>query len=186
MALAAGNSRTLRVLLLVHRSAPRDPELVYSDRLRPHHQHCTKPPPRAGETIASPILFLSISPSIFQLVLSHYSRQTADLGPTESFAARQLRTTIDVVCPPSLAFLHGGLHLQVTHHLFPRLPRHNLMEASMMVKEFAKEWDLEYAEFGFIRGNQDVRNVLRQVADQAKIMGIVAEYHVQEAMKKST
>lgn len=55
-----------------------------------------------------------------------------------------------------------------------------------MVKEFAKEWDLEYAEIGFIRGNQDVRDVLRQVADQAKIVGIVAEHHVQEAMKKST
>lgn len=56
----------------------------------------------------------------------------------------------------------------------------------MMVKEFAKEWDLEYAEFGFVRGNQDVRNILRQVADQAKIMGVVAEHQVQEAMKKST
>lgn len=56
----------------------------------------------------------------------------------------------------------------------------------MMVKEFAKEWDLEYAEFGFVRGNQDVRNILRQVADQAKIVGIVAEHHVQEAVKKST
>jgi len=55
-----------------------------------------------------------------------------------------------------------------------------------MVKEFAKEWDLEYAEFGFIRGNQDVRNVLRRVADQARIVGMVAEHHIQEAMKKST
>ena len=131
------------------------------------------------------LFYSSLSPTLFQLVLSHYSRSTADLGPTESFVARQLRTTVDVVCPPSLAFLHGGLHLQVTHHLFPRLPRHNLMEASLMVKEFAKEWDLEYAEFGFVRGNQDVRSVLRQVADQAKIVGIVAEHHVQEAMKKS-
>ena len=132
------------------------------------------------------LFYYWLSPSTFQLVLSHYSRPTADLGPTESFAARQLRTTVDVVCPPSLAFLHGGLHLQVTHHLFPRLPRHNLMEASLMVKKFAKEWDLEYAEFGFIRGNQDVRNVLRQVADQARIVGIVAEHHVQEAIKKSS
>jgi len=55
-----------------------------------------------------------------------------------------------------------------------------------MVKEFAKEWDLEYAEFGFIRGNQDVRNVLRRVADQARIVRMVAEHHIQEAMKKST
>lgn len=55
-----------------------------------------------------------------------------------------------------------------------------------MVKGFAKEWDLEYAEFGFIRGNQDVRNVLRQVADQARIVSMVAEHQIQEAIKKST
>jgi sphingolipid 8-(E)-desaturase len=111
---------------------------------------------------------------------------TADLGPTESFAHRQLRTTIDVICPPSLAFLHGGLHLQVTHHLFPRLPRHNLLEASKLVKEFANEQGLEYAEFGFVQGNKDVRNVLKSVAEQVKIVGIVADSHVQEAMKRNT
>jgi len=126
------------------------------------------------------------SPLHVQIVLSHFSRSTEDLGPLESFPHRQLRTTTDVICPEYLGFIHGGLHLQVTHHLFPRLPRHNLMEASLMVKEFAKEWDLEYAEFGFIRGNQDVRNVLRRVADQARIVRMVAEHHIQEAMKKST
>lgn len=55
-----------------------------------------------------------------------------------------------------------------------------------MVKEFAKEWDLEYAEFRFIRGNQDVRSILKEVADQARIVGMVAEHHIQEAIKKST
>jgi len=90
-----------------------------------------------------------------------------------------------VICPPSLAFLHGGLHLQVTHHLFPRLPRHNLLEASMLVKKFAKEQGLEYAEFGFLEGNRDVRNVLKSVAEQVKIVGIVADSHVQEMLGRS-
>jgi len=75
--------------------------------------------------------------------------------------------------------------LQVTHHLFPRLPRHNLLEASQLVKEFANEQGLEYAEFGFVKGNEDVRNVLKSVAEQVKIVGIVADSHVQEAMKKN-
>ncbi|OCH96070.1 fatty acid/sphingolipid desaturase [Obba rivulosa] len=123
------------------------------------------------------------SPVHIQIVLSHFSRSTADLGPAESFPARQLRTTVDVICPPAIEFIHGGLHLQVTHHLFPRLPRHNLREASLLVKEFAKEQGLEYAEFGFVEGNEDVRNVLRQVADQVKIVGIVADAEVREAIK---
>jgi len=114
------------------------------------------------------------SPLHVQIVLSHFSRSTADLGPHESFPHRQLRTTSDVICPDSLAFLHGGLHLQVTHHLFPRLPRHNLRRASMLVKQFAEREGLEYAEFGFIEGNAEVRGVLRHVATQLSIVGRVA------------
>ncbi|KAF9237310.1 delta 8-sphingoloid desaturase protein [Melanogaster broomeanus] len=127
---------------------------------------------------------VATSPLHVQIVLSHYSMSTADLGPTESFPARQLRTTTDVICPPYLSFVHGGLHLQVTHHLFPRLPRHNLREASMLVKEFAKEQGLVYAEFGFISGNGDVLNVLKGVADQARIVGMVADGEIREAMGK--
>ncbi|KAI0082279.1 fatty acid/sphingolipid desaturase [Panus rudis PR-1116 ss-1] len=123
------------------------------------------------------------SPLHVQIVLSHFSRSTADLGPSESFVARQLRTTVDVICDPSIEFIHGGLHLQVTHHLFPRLPRHNLRKASLLVKEFAKEHGLEYAEFGFLEGNGEVRSVLKQVADQVKIVGMVAEANVREAIE---
>jgi sphingolipid 8-(E)-desaturase len=89
-----------------------------------------------------------------------------------------------VICPPSLAFVHGGLHLQVTHHLFPRLPRHNLKRASALVKAFAAEQGLEYAEFGFVEGNAEVRGVLRSVAEQVKIVGMVAEGEVREAMAR--
>ncbi|KAF8528014.1 fatty acid/sphingolipid desaturase [Hysterangium stoloniferum] len=123
------------------------------------------------------------SPLHIQIVLSHFSRSTTDLGPQESFPHRQLRTTTDVICPPSLAFLHGGLHLQVTHHLFPRLPRHSLLAASKLVKVYAKEQGLEYAEFGFIQGNEEVRNVLQEVARQVGIVKMVAEVNIKEAMK---
>jgi sphingolipid 8-(E)-desaturase len=123
-------------------------------------------------------------PSIPQIVLSHFSMSTADLGPTESFPHRQLRTTTDVICHPHLSFLHGGLHLQVTHHLFPRLPRHNLREASKLVKQFAAEQGLVYAEFGFREGNRDVLGVLKGVAEQARLVGMVAESEIRERMGK--
>jgi sphingolipid 8-(E)-desaturase len=118
-----------------------------------------------------------------QIVLSHFARSTDDLGPVESFPHRQLRTTTDVICPPHLAFLHGGLHLQVTHHLFPRLPRHNLKEASLLVKKYAKEQGLEYAEFGFVQGNGEVRSVLKDVAAQVAIIGKVANAEIEERIK---
>lgn len=87
-----------------------------------------------------------------------------------------------MICHPNAEFLHGGLHLQVTHHLFPRLPRHNLKEASYLVKEFAKDQGLEYAEFGFLEGNGDVRDTLRGVADQVKIIKLVADSEIHDAM----
>ncbi|KAF8642336.1 hypothetical protein AX16_009605 [Volvariella volvacea WC 439] len=127
---------------------------------------------------------ITTSPLHVQIVLSHFSMSTDDLGPTESFPHRQMRTTTDVICHPSFDFIHGGLHLQVTHHLFPRLPRHNLKKASLMVKEFAKEQGLVYAEFGFTRGNHEVIGVLRGVADQVRIMGQVAATEATDAVNK--
>lgn len=109
---------------------------------------------------------------------------TADLGPNESFPHRQMRTTTDVICHPSVGFVHGGLHLQVTHHLFPRLPRHNLKKASALVKEFAKEQGLVYAEFGFVEGNMEVIGVLRGVAEQVKLVGRVAAAEATEAVDR--
>ncbi|KAF9455095.1 delta 8-sphingoloid desaturase protein [Macrolepiota fuliginosa MF-IS2] len=124
------------------------------------------------------------SPLHVQIVLSHFTMSTADLGPTESFPHRQMRTTTDVICPESIGFMHGGLHLQVTHHLFPRLPRHNLRQASELVKEFAKEQGLVYAEFGFVDGNKEVLGVLRGVAEQVKLIGTVAKAEAQEAVER--
>ncbi|KAF9559143.1 delta 8-sphingoloid desaturase protein [Agrocybe pediades] len=127
---------------------------------------------------------VATSPLHVQLVLSHFTMSTADLGPGESFAHRQLRTTTDVICDKSIEFMHGGLHLQVTHHLFPRLPRHNLRLASELVKQFAKDEGLAYSEFGFVEGNYEVLGTLRHVANQVKIIGRVAKAEVDEALEK--
>ncbi|KAF4623368.1 hypothetical protein D9613_001743 [Agrocybe pediades] len=124
------------------------------------------------------------SPLHVQIVLSHFSMPTGDLGPVESFPHRQMRTTTDVICAESIEFIHGGLHLQVTHHLFPRLPRHNLRRASELVKQFAKEEGLTYAEFGFVDGNHEVIGTLKHVAEQVKIMGQVAKVEAKEAVEK--
>jgi delta8-fatty-acid desaturase len=74
------------------------------------------------------------------------------------------------------------LQLQVTHHLFPRLPRHNLKAASLLVKDFTAEQGLVYAEFGWINGQKDVLGVLKSVADQVKLIGTVADGEVAEVM----
>jgi len=61
---------------------------------------------------------------------------------------------------------------------------HNLLAASKLVKEFAKDQNLEYFEFGFLEGNGEVRSTLRRVAEQVKLIGMVAQAEVQEAVEK--
>ncbi|KAH8197449.1 hypothetical protein TruAng_008380 [Truncatella angustata] len=126
-------------------------------------------------TWSSRITFLLIShmvtaPLHVQLTLSHFAMSTADLGIHESFAQKMVRTTMDVDCPPWLDFVHGGLQHQVVHHLFPRLPRHNLRRAQKYVKEFCHDVGIPYVIFGFARGNMEVISRLGEVADQLKVL----------------
>jgi len=79
---------------------------------------------------------LTTMPLHVQITLSHWGMSTADLGEHESFAQRQLRTTMDVDCPAWLDFIHGGLQFQAVHHLFPRVPRHNLRRLQKLIRGF--------------------------------------------------
>nr|QDH43442.1 fatty acid/sphingolipid desaturase [Metschnikowia australis] len=105
-----------------------------------------------------------------QITLSHFAMSTADLGVSEGFASRQLRTTMDVDCPRWLDFLHGGLQFQAIHHLFPRLPRHNLRSVQPLVVEFCEEVGLPYSIYGFGKGNEVVIGKLSEIGKQCSIM----------------
>jgi len=102
-----------------------------------------------------------------QITLSHWGMSTADLGPGESFPQRQLRTTMDIDCPPWLDFLHGGLQFQAVHHLFPRVPRHNLRALQVLVREFCDKTHIEYKCHGFVKGNKIILSRLEEVAKMA-------------------
>jgi delta8-fatty-acid desaturase len=54
-----------------------------------------------------------------------------------------------------------------------------------MVKQYCAEQNLEYYEFGFIRGNGQVLGVLKDVAEQARIIRMVAREEAKEAVTSS-
>ncbi|KIW10989.1 hypothetical protein PV08_10288 [Exophiala spinifera] len=108
-------------------------------------------------------------PLHLQITLSHFAMSTADLGVHESFAQKMLRTTMDVDCPTWLDFFHGGLQFQAVHHLFPRIPRHNLRKAQDYVREFCEETNIPYVIYGFGEGNKEVIGRLEEVAKQVKV-----------------
>ena len=56
----------------------------------------------------------------------------------------QLRTTMNVATPEWLDYIHIGLQFQIEHHLFPRLPRHNLRKARAKVRAICKKYVLAW------------------------------------------
>mmetsp|Transcript_5993 Transcript_5993/g.5919 ORF Transcript_5993/g.5919 Transcript_5993/m.5919 type:complete len:585 (-) Transcript_5993:302-2056(-) len=105
-----------------------------------------------------------------QITLSHFAMSTSDLGVSESFPLRQIRTTMDVDCPEWLDFFHGGLQFQAIHHLFPRLPRHNFRKVQPFVIDFCKDVGLHYSIYGFGEGNDLVLGKLGEIGNQCSIM----------------
>jgi delta8-fatty-acid desaturase len=121
------------------------------------------------------ILFLMVShmvtmPVHVQITLSHFAMSTSDLGVDESFPQKMLRTTMDVDCPEWLDFIHGGLQFQAIHHLYPRIPRHNLRRTQKLVQDFCQDVNIPYALYGFVDGNKQVIGRLGEVARQAAIL----------------
>lgn len=126
-------------------------------------------------TNSSRLAFLFVShmitmPLHAQITLSHFAMSTAELGPDESFPQKMLRTTMDVACPAWLDFIHGGLQFQAIHHLFPRMPRHNLRKAQGIVMEFCEDVGIPYALYGFVDGSSQVIGRLAEVGRQAAIL----------------
>jgi sphingolipid 8-(E)-desaturase len=113
---------------------------------------------------------IATMPLHVQITLSHWGMSTTDLGASESFAQKQLRTTMDVDCPAWLDFIHGGLQFQAVHHLFPRMPRHNLRSAQKLVREFCKEIGIRYTIFGFVDGNEVVLGRLGEISKQLDML----------------
>lgn len=85
---------------------------------------------------------------------------------------------MDVDCPTYLDWLHGGLHMQVSHHLFPRVPRHNLRAVNTLVCDYAAQFEhlgtVQYETHQFVQGNKKVLGVLADVAHQVSHLRNVA------------
>ena len=127
-------------------------------------------PTASGRWAFVMISHMVTAPLHVQITLSHFAMSTADLGTSESFPQKMLRTTMDVDCPEWLDFVHGGLQFQAIHHLFPRMPRHNLRRTQKLVQEFCREVDIPYALYGFVDGNREVIGRLADVGRQAAIL----------------
>lgn len=82
-----------------------------------------------------------------------------------NFIEYQLSGSLDVDCPPSMDWFHGGLQFQAVHHLIPRVPRHNLRRLrDEVIVPFCEKHGLEYKKAGFIECNKMVYHTLKNAA----------------------
>lgn len=100
-----------------------------------------------------------------QIVISHWSSNVKSLNDesTDLFL-HTLHTTSDIECHHYFDKFHLGLQFQVAHHMFPRLPRCRLREATDMIKIICKAHGLPYHSASFISLNKKLLTNLSQVA----------------------
>lgn len=84
------------------------------------------------------------------------------------FVHTQLAGTLDIDCPPWMDWFHGGLQYKIEHHLFPRLPRHNLRKIRPVVQAFCKKHDIPYVSVSFVEANKRVIEQLYDAAFEAR------------------
>lgn len=67
----------------------------------------------------------------------------------EDLWRHQLETTRNLVLPRWLSWFFVGLHFQVEHHLFPRMPHQQLQRASPIVRSWCARVGAPYQELGY-------------------------------------
>jgi len=107
-----------------------------------------------------------------QITLSHFPMETYQ-GVTydntsNGYLRTQLSTTMDIDCNRCMDWFHGGLQFQVEHHLWPRLPRHNLRRVKEILEAFCKEHKLVYNQATFLKTNCMVLDTLKKTAKSTK------------------
>ncbi|CAD7698559.1 unnamed protein product [Ostreobium quekettii] len=104
-----------------------------------------------------------------QICISHFSRHTFQgLPRDDDWMCSQLASTMNWRCPAWMDWFHGGLQFQVEHHLFPRVPRHNLRKVQAMLEPVCVELGLDYYCPGFRMAVWDTFVGLKKVADEAR------------------
>jgi len=107
-----------------------------------------------------------------QITISHFAEEVyhgqAYNDDSDEWFRMQCKTTLNVKCPTYMDWFHGGLHMQIEHHLYPRLPRHNLRECQKLVRAHCKKHKVPYNELGFIACNLRVWSKMKEVAFKAR------------------
>lgn len=107
-----------------------------------------------------------------QIAMSHWAMHTyrgrGYNDASDEWYMTQFRTTMNIKTPPWLDWFYIGLQFQIEHHLFPRLPRHNLREARDLVRAMCAKHGIHYREESFFGAQLYTIRCLRAAAVAAR------------------
>ncbi|KAL9188789.1 hypothetical protein ACHAXT_007167 [Thalassiosira profunda] len=129
--------------------------------------------PTWGERVAYVMLSHAVAGLLnVQITLSHFSRPIFD-SPTKldgpdryggDFFTRNVVSSLDVDCTPSMDWFHGGLQFQTLHHLYPRIGREHLRKTGPLIASLCKKHGLPYSRKSFLACNMEVFETLKSTA----------------------
>mmetsp|Transcript_5572 Transcript_5572/g.12365 ORF Transcript_5572/g.12365 Transcript_5572/m.12365 type:complete len:473 (+) Transcript_5572:105-1523(+) len=108
-----------------------------------------------------------------QITISHFSMPTYSgpnhaesqkMGENEAFLRQQVHTSMDLTSGWRNDWFYGGLQWQVVHHVFPRLPRHNLPIVRLWLIDLCAMHGLNYKSVGWVEGNKEIIRTLKKAA----------------------
>lgn len=67
------------------------------------------------------------------------------IRPNVPFYESQIRTTRNLSMDPFTTWFTGGLNYQIEHHMFPKLPRHNLGKVATKVRTICEKYGFTYS-----------------------------------------
>tara|TARA_B100000945_G_C20419352_1_gene616921 strand:+ start:418 stop:1800 length:1383 start_codon:yes stop_codon:yes gene_type:complete len=105
-----------------------------------------------------------------QIVISHWAMEKYMMNShDDDWYMKQLKTTLNIKTEPSyLDFIHVGLQFQIEHHMYPRIPRHNLRKVRNMVQRICEKFNLNYVELSFLNANICTWKKLKEVSSATK------------------
>jgi fatty acid desaturase len=94
-------------------------------------------------------LNFTLSPWLaFGFITNHLGCEVFDYeeGKNLSWMELQMRTSRSLKGGLFIHWFYGGLNTQIEHHLFPKVPRFNLLKVQQMTRDFARKHDIPYFE----------------------------------------
>jgi fatty acid desaturase len=84
-----------------------------------------------------------------------------------SYLRQQIEHSRNIRVPRWLDFVFGGLNFHVEHHLFPRVPGHQLRSGSEVIRAFCQQHAIEYPSHSF---GQALGQIYRHLAGVARAL----------------